>query len=121
MDEGEPRRGEKQLLAAFQLLSGDDRRALLAFAEFLITRSDTGKAGKPVTDLPPEPRPAGESVVMAIKRLTRTYPALDRRKLMGPTSQLMSQHALQGRAAAQVIDELEIVFEAHYREIVNNE
>lgn len=58
---------------------------------------------------------------MAIKRLTRTYPMLDRRKLMGPTSLLVSQHALQGRPAAAVIDELEMVFARHYRESVKRE
>ena len=111
---------EKQLLAAFQRLDGQDRQALLAFADFLVARSDTATAGEPVAALQPEPRPAGESVVMAIKRLTRTYPMLDRRKLMGPTSLLMSQHALQGRAGADVIDELEVVFERHYAETVRS-
>ena len=75
---------------------------------------------EPVVAPQPEPRPDGESVVMAIKRLTRTYPMLDRRKLMGPTSLLVSQHA-QGRAAVQIIDELEVVFERHYSEQVSRE
>ncbi len=108
--------GEQQLLAAFRLLAGEDRQALIAFAEFLTARSSGVDASGPIAALQPEPRPADESVVMAIKRLTRTYPMLDRRKLMGPTSLLVSQHALQGRAAVQIIDELEVVFERHYRE-----
>lgn len=113
---------QQELLALFRRLSGDDRHALLAFAEFLAERTDQNGAA---VDAPPvlpqaEPRPDDESVVMAIKRLTRVYPMLDRRRLMGPTSLLMSQHALQGRPAPEVIEELEIVFERHYRESSGN-
>lgn len=109
---------EQELLALFRRLSGDDRHALLAFAQFLAARDEqTGAAADaPPTEPQHEPRPDGESVVMAIKRLTRVYPMLDRRRLMGPTSLLMSQHALQGRPATEVIEELEVVFARHYRE-----
>jgi hypothetical protein len=42
---------------------------------------------------------------------------LDRRKLMGEASRLMAQHALEGRAAAGVIDELEAAFARHYQKM----
>jgi hypothetical protein len=118
---------EARLLAVFRALDARDRHALQAYAEFLALRGDVefvaaGRMDDAVAISPqPEARPDGESVVMAIKRLTRTYPMLDRRKLMGPTSLLMSQHALQGRAATEVIDELEVVFERHYRETAGRE
>ena len=114
--------GDRQqaLLAAFGQLDGAQQDMLLEFAAFLAVRTTVASAA-PVTAPQPEPRPAVESVVVAIKRLTRTYPMLDRRKLMGPTSQLMAQHALQGRAAAEVIDELEVMFERHYEESVREE
>lgn len=118
---------EARLLAVFRALAAPDRHALRAYAEFLAVRgvAVTAQADSVVDAgavLPqPESRPDGESVVMAIKRLTRTYPMLDRRKLMGPTSLLMSQHTLQGRAAVEVIDELELVFERHYFETVKRE
>lgn len=51
---------------------------------------------------------------MAIKRLTQTYPMLDRRKLLADTSKYVAQHALEGRSAVEVIDELEVVFSRHY-------
>ena len=112
---------EQTLLSLFRRLAGEDRHALLLYAEFLVLRGKPAEASAAVAAQPqPEPRPAGESVVMAIQRLARVYPMLDRRKLMGPTSQLMSQHALQGRPAAEVIEELEIVFESHYRESAGN-
>jgi len=118
---------EARLLAVFRALDARDRHALQAYAEFLVLRGNAGSvAAERIDDAAaasplPEARPDGESVVMAIKRLTRTYPMLDRRKLMGPTSLLMSQHALQGRAATEVIEELEVVFERHYHEAAKRE
>jgi len=106
---------EARLLAIFRALDAGDRHALQAYAEFLELRGGM-RASDPVVNV--EPGPEGESVVMAIRRLTRSYPMLDRRKLIGRTSQLMAEHALQGRAAAEVIIELEMVFEAHYRKTI---
>lgn len=104
---------EARLLAIFRALDTGDRHALQAYAEFLAVRGGMG-ASDPVVNV--EPAPEGESVVMAIRRLTRSYPMVDRRKLIGRTSQLMAEHALQGRAATEVITELEVVFEQHYRQ-----
>jgi hypothetical protein len=42
---------------------------------------------------------------------------LDKTKMLGVTSDLVTQHIVQGRDAAEVIDELERLFEAHYREL----
>lgn len=112
---------ENELLSLFRRLAGEDRHALLAYAEFLAARPGRVAAAAAPAEVPQhEPRPDDESVVMAIRRLTRVYPMLDRRRLMGPTSQLMTQHALQGRPAAEVIEELEVVFERHYREAAGN-
>lgn len=98
------------LLAAFEQLDLRQQEILLEFAATLAVREDVPvPAAKRL-----EPRPAEESVVAAIRRLTRVYPGAERRRLMGPVSMLMAQHALQGRAAAEVIDELEALFERQY-------
>lgn len=92
------------LLAAFERLDPRQQDMLMDFAATL-----AASGGAP--EVPqPEPRPDHESVVMAIRRLTRTCAQADRRRLMGPASLLMAQHALQGRAAAEVIAELEVLF-----------
>jgi hypothetical protein len=111
--------GERRqaLLAAFEQLDARQQDMLLEFAATLVVRD---AVAAPAT-MRPEPRPADESVVAAIKRLTRVYPAAERRRLMGPVSMLMAQHALQGRAAAEVIDELEAVFERHYAKTARSE
>lgn len=108
------RRGDKQLLDLFERLPPEQQDRLIAFAEFL--------AGNPPDELDlargpvATPRPEGETVTMAIRRLVRTYPMLDRRRLMAEASRFMAQHALEGRAAAEVIDELERVFSRHYEQ-----
>ena len=108
------RRDEKQLLDLFERLAPEQQDRLIAFAEFFGGGAPhaAGTASEPVAI----PRPDGETVTMAIRRLVRTYPMLDRKRLMGEASQFMAQHALEGREAAVVIDELEKVFARHYEE-----
>lgn len=98
------------LLAAFEQLDPRQQDLLMEFAATLAA----GDAVSTPATKRPEPRPAEESVVAAIRRLTRVYPGAERRRLMGPVSMLMAQHALRGRAAAEVIDELEALFERQY-------
>lgn len=106
---------ERNLLKLFKQLSPGQQSSVLAFAEFLSQR-DEGKADEKREI--PQPvlldRPERETVVAAIKRLTASYPMLDRDKLFNQTSVLMTQHIMQGREAQQVIDELESLFREHY-------
>lgn len=103
---------EQKLLELFERLAPESQETLLAFAEFLAARGPRDRSfAEPV----PIPRPHEETVVMAIRRLTRTYPMLDRRRLLAEASRYMAQHALEGRPASEVIEELEAVFARHYR------
>lgn len=121
---------ERALLASHRALSAGDRATLLAFAQFLASRASTStdagtdaSTGAEATAEPrptcpvPEPRPPQESVIAAIRRLRRVYPMLDGGKMLNETSALMSAHVLQGRAAVDVIDELEVLFAARYAEM----
>ena len=111
---------EQQLLRIFRNLASGDQTTLLAFAEFLGSRrvaasgTAPGKAARA-----PEPeaieRPEQESVVAGLKRLSRTYPMLDKSEMLGATSDLVATHIMQGTDTAVVIDELEAIFEKHYR------
>lgn len=112
--------GSKRLLDLFGQLAEEQQETLLAFAEFLVARPDLADEPEPSEPRPIE-RPAEETVVMAIRRLTRTYPMLDRRKLFGEASRFMTEHALAGRPANEVIDELEAVFARHYERMRNEE
>jgi hypothetical protein len=108
---------DRNLLDLFGRLAPEQQERLIAFAEFLTgAATDADAPREPVA----VPRPAGETVTMAIRRLVRTYPMLDRRKLMAEASEFMAQHALQGRPAAEVIDELEALFAQHYQKLMRS-
>ncbi|MDA8390345.1 MAG: Crp/Fnr family transcriptional regulator [Gammaproteobacteria bacterium] len=107
-------RTEKRILTLLREFPPDAKGQVLAFVEFLQTRIE-----RPAVPAEPVaiPRPAEETVVKAIRRLSATYPMLDRGKMLNETSSLMSQHVLGGREAAEVIDELERLFQAHFERL----
>lgn len=106
-------KGADKLAQIFASLPEQEQKTLLDFAEFLQSRSPRVA---PVTLEPLDiPRPEDESVVAAIKRLKQTYPMVDRSAVFNETSELMMQHMLKGRAAGDIIDELEIIFEQKFQ------
>jgi hypothetical protein len=112
----------QQILTLFENLAPEDQAILLAFAEFLTAR---GRPAPPVVTRAiaplPEPeaieRPPGESIVAGLKRLSRTYPMLDKSEMLSATSDIVATHIMKGSDAAQAIDELEEIFAAHYRQL----
>lgn len=111
------RDGERRLAKLYRSLEPVDRDTLFAFSEFLASRG-TAHAQEPPDPLEPTPipRPREESVVGAIKRLSRTFYMLDRGAMLNDTSSLMGTHILQGRPVGEVIDELEDLFARRYAE-----
>ncbi len=112
---------EKKLLAVLADLDKDDRNSLLSFADFLLQKAK--KEGRLLErnverNIEPVliPRPADERVVAAIKRLSATFPMLHKDSMINETASLMTQHLIQGRAAVDVIDELEVLFQNRYKE-----
>jgi hypothetical protein len=115
---------EKRLTGILRQLPAAQAGMLLEFAEFLLmrhggaVREQEMNIGAAEISAPAEiPRPAEETVVKAVKRLRATYPMLDARKLLNQTSELMTQHIVQGREAIVVIEELEILFRTHYEKL----
>lgn len=108
------RREEKKLIELLKALGPEQKQMVIAFAEFL-----SGYKASDVQVAIPEPklipRPENESVVKAINRLMETYHMLDRGKLLHETSHYMAQHVMQGRPAVEVIEELEVMFDRHYK------
>ena len=107
---------EKKLLDIFRNLSADHRRTLIAFADFLAIQSNTNADENIVHEPVAIERPENESVIAAIKRLSESFPMLDKAKLLNDTSNLVTQHVVQGKSATEVIDELEVVFRRHYED-----
>ena len=107
---------ERRLSQCFRTLADGDRRTLLAFADFLAAGRHPPASPEPPGELVPLVRPDQETVIAAIRRLSQTYPMLDRGPMLSDTSALMSAHVLQGREAAVVIDDLEALFLRHYHD-----
>ena len=108
-------------MSIFDELDKSSQQSLLDFAEFLQSKDvDSSKA--PLASLQePDLIPAqdGESVIMALKRLSASYPMLDKSKLLNDTSVLVTEHTLQGRDRDEVITELDVVFKQHYQKYVD--
>ncbi len=108
---------EKRLRESFAKLNDRDKETLLRFADFLATVSEPEYPAGEFPDPEAIERPEQESVVKAIKRLAATYPMINRDKLLHQTSDLMTTHLINGRAAVDVIDELEQLFVDHYEQL----
>ncbi|MEW6330459.1 MAG: Crp/Fnr family transcriptional regulator [Pseudomonadota bacterium] len=118
----------KRLAGILRKLPAAQAEMLLEFAEFLLQRQGAAGvepgAGAEAPEIPAPvgiPRPVEETVVKAVKRLRATYPMLDARKLLNQTSDLMTQHIVQGREAVEVIEELEILFRSHYEKLAGTD
>ena len=106
-------REERKLLSLYSSMNDVGKSALIEYAEFLAERHQAEQHS--VTPIEIE-RPRDESVVAAIKRLSQTYPMLDRQALLHETSSFMMQHMMQGRNAVEVIDDLEVYFRDQYEQ-----
>lgn len=106
---------EKQLLQLLARLAQPERETVLAFAEFLCSRTQRDDASIPEPQL--LPRPEQETVIGAVKRLSTSYPMLDKAKMLNETSGIVAQYVLQGRATQDVIDNLEHIFQSQYEQL----
>ena len=126
---------EQSLLDLYRQLSEHDAHALIRYAEFLAgyeqttaeISQQTAPPSEPKTtaaDDLPEPevieRPEKERVVDALKRLSATYPMLEKKHLLDRASELVAQHVMFGKPAPQVIDEIEKIFADAYDKFVKN-
>ena len=113
---------EQQLTELFQQLGASDQATLLDFAAFRASRTPARRiAVKAEPEAVPEAelieRPAQESVVGALKRLSKSYPMLDKTVMLGATSELVATTIMQGSDPVAVIDELEVIFKGHYEQL----
>jgi len=108
----------KKLLEIFEYIPESDQTTLMEFAEFLKSKAPEPKFKPVITEPVDIPRPDEENVVAAIKRLTATYPMIDRSSMFNTTSDLMMQHMMKGRPAVDVIDELENIFEQELKVLI---
>ena len=124
---------EQTLLNYFTDLSSEDQHGLLRYAEFLATGKTSTSTESPVSstaaveeanDDIQKPidieRPEQEKVVDALKRLSASYPMLEKQKLLSKASELVAQHVMFGKPAIVVINEIEAVFSEAYAKYVES-
>ncbi len=121
---------EQTLLDLFNQLSEQDAHSLLRFATFLAgqeTHINTpvvqeSAAADSTNDEIPKPekieRPDKERVVDALKRLSATYPMLEKQQLLNKASEMVAQHVMFGKSAVDTIDEIEALFRSAYDKFV---
>ncbi|MEK9742600.1 MAG: Crp/Fnr family transcriptional regulator [Gammaproteobacteria bacterium] len=102
----------RQLNKVLDQLTSENVALLAEFADFLRARqpepeSDFGEACV-------LPRPQDESVIAAIRRLSKSYPMLAKDDLFNEASSLMTRHLMHGESAEATIDRLESIFKARY-------
>ena len=108
----------QRLTRLIEGMSHEHKSSLIDYAEFLKQKSQqVAQDLAPQEKLQPlkQPRPDDENIINAIKRLRATFHMLNTDGLLNETSSLMTQHIVQGRAAVEVIDDLEILFEQHFQ------
>ncbi len=114
---------KKYLQKMFESLNPAGKSMLLDFAEFLSEKytnnqQEDGADVHADPPLPAEPlkihRPEKESVVKAIKRLSKTYPMIEKSNMLTATSTLMTEHLMKGQEATTIIDQLEELFKSEY-------
>jgi hypothetical protein len=117
---------EQQLTEFFRQLTAADQLTIMAFAEFLAARSSPESmavSNEPLVVAEPEviERPPRESVVAGLKRLSKTYPMLDKTEMLAATSELVATAIMQRTDTIIVVDELEEIFRSHYEKLKSGE
>lgn len=112
---------ERKLIKLYKSLNTSNKEAFIAFGEFLQSRDGSLNTGDIEDTTIPEPldipRPEDESVIKAIKRLSATYPMVDKENILHPISDLMTSHMISGKSAPDVIDDLQEVFLNEYKSL----
>ncbi|VAW98972.1 hypothetical protein MNBD_GAMMA22-1384 [hydrothermal vent metagenome] len=111
---------KKQLIKHFAKLNEQDQNSLVSYAEFLVQRETPIEFNElEITEPLQIQRPEKESVIKAIKRLSATYPMLDKSALLNEISTFMTQHIIHGVEAKEVIDNLEVEFQNQFKKWQN--
>lgn len=108
---------EKKLLNIFRSLPETAQQSVIDHAEFMQQKHGTVDETATITEPLDIPRPENETVIAAVKRLSETYPMIEKSHLLDKTSLLVTEHVMQGRDVVEVIDELEELFLSKFREL----
>ena len=109
-------KSSQDLIDLYEAMDDNRKKSLSDFADFLYAQAE------PITkEIPPPddvPRPEQETVVGAVKRLKIKYHMVESMSVFSEASSLMTDHMVKGRDVVEVIDEMEVLFEAAYKKLV---
>ncbi len=111
-------KSSQALIDLYESMDEERKLSLSDFADFLYA-----KAEPVVNEIPPPediPRPEVETVVGAVKRLKGKYFMVESMSVFSAASSLMTDHMVKGRDVIEVIDEMEILFERAYKELLQD-
>ena len=106
----------KALTELYESLDDERKQSLCDFADFLYARAEP--VVKEVPPPEPIPRPEEETVVGAIKRLKSKYHMVESMSVFSRASSLMTDHMVSGRDVAEVIDDMEALFDEAYNNLL---
>jgi hypothetical protein len=109
-------KSSQDLIDLYQALDDSRKKSLSDFADFLYAQAEP--VSKEVEAPDDIPRPEQETVVGAIKRLKATYHMIGSMSVFSEASALMTDHMVKGRDVVEVIDEMEVLFEDAYKQLV---
>ncbi len=111
-------KSSQELISLYESMDDERKQSLCDFADFLYAKAD------PVIKEIPLPeeisRPQEETVVGAIKRLKLTYHMVESMSVFSSASSLMTDHMVSGREVVEVIDEMEVLFEDAYKNLLQD-
>lgn len=109
-------KSSQELVELYESMDDERKLSLCDFADFLYAKAD------PISKKIPAPddvlRPESETVVGAVKRLKAKYHMIESMTVFSAASALMTDHMVKGRDVVEVIDEMEILFEESYSELL---
>lgn len=111
-------KSSQALIDLYESMNAESKKSLSDYADFLYAKAVPVKITIP---LPEElPRPLVETVVGAVKRLKAKYFMIDSMSVFSAASSLMADNMVKGRDVAEVIDEMEVLFEAAYKKLIES-
>ncbi|MCK5396304.1 MAG: Crp/Fnr family transcriptional regulator [Gammaproteobacteria bacterium] len=109
-------KSSQDLTSLYEAMDDERKKSLCDFADFLYAQAD------PINQVIPPPedsaRPEEETVVGAVKRLKIQYHMIESMSVFSAASSLMTDHMVKGRDVVEVIDEMEVLFEDAYKELL---
>ena len=109
-------KSSQALIDLYEAMDDERKRSLSDFADFLYEKY--GPIEKDIPSPDEITRPESETVVGAVKRLKLTYHMVDSMSVFSAASSLMTDHMVKGRDVVEVIDEMQVLFEQAYEELI---